>query len=715
MIRKIVMKNLSCASCINKIERRTSHLSYVNSASFNYANQMLLVDFKDGYNEQKALREIKEIVDLLEDNIDTYYYEFKPTAKKQTFLKEYFFVLIGLLIIVFNFGFYQIPEYLHLRVFDQEQLLNIILYWVGYFLLISRIFFKQLKNIRHFAFFNENTLMIIATFAAMFLGDHEEAIAVILLYSIGEHLQNKAVQRSKNEISALMNIKVEYANVLVGDKIVVKDPMQIKIGETVVIKNGERVPVDGVVILGTTSLNTSELTGEAKLRRVDVGSDVLSGNINVGDVIHIRASKEYSDSTLAKIIDLIENSTNNKSSVELFITKFSKVYTPIVVGLAVLLVLFGLIFEGWDSVIGEYGYLYRAATFLVISCPCSLVLSIPLSYFAGIGVAAKHGILFKGSTFLQRLTDVKTIALDKTGTLTYGSFFVTDYTDDETLKVAASLEKFSSHPIAKAIVTKFNKRRMYEVDNLKEVPGYGISGLIEGKPVLAGSRRFLETNGVEVKQEKMPVGSYTFISFNGKYLGYVVVKDKLKESSIDTVRYLTQHYDTVMLTGDNEDTSFEVATQLGGIEYYAALLPEQKLEKFNAIRTNSISLYVGDGINDAPLLKNADIGVSMGSASDLAIEVSDIIIINNDIRLLEMAIRIAKKTRLIATENIIFSLTVKVIFLALSALGIMYMWLSIFADVGVALICIFNSLRIILNKRYINRSFKITTNEEDEE
>lgn len=701
MIKKIVMKNLTCASCIAKIERRVSNLSFVNSASFNYANQMLLVDFRDDFNEQKALKDIKEIVDLLEDNIEIYYFENKPLEKKIWFFKEYFFVLLGLLIILVTFGFYRIPLLFHVgEIFPSW--LRIGLYWLGFVLLISRLLIRQIRNIRHLSFFDENTLMIIATFAAMVIGKHEEAIAVILLYSIGEHLQNLAILRSKAEITALMDIKVDYANVLVNDKIVVKDPLQIKIGDALVIKNGERVPVDGVVILGSTSLNTSELTGEAKLRRVDVGSEILSGNINVGEVIHIQAEREYKDSTLAKIINLIENSTNSKSRVELFITKFSRIYTPIVVGFALLMILLGGIIPNSTPILGEQGWLYRAAIFLVISCPCSLVLSVPLSYYAGIGAAAKNGILFKGSTFLQTMTNVKTIAIDKTGTLTHGSFVVSEYSDDETLKVAASLEKYSSHPIAQAIVQKFGKRRFYEVEGIKEVPGYGIRGTIDGKTVLAGSRRFLETNGIPVTLQKVPVGSYTFISREDKLIGYVVVKDELKANAAETVRYLTKHYDTVMLTGDNEASAREIAQRLGGIEYYAELLPEQKLERFNAIRTNSVSMYVGDGINDAPLLRNADIGVSMGSASDLAIEVSDVIITNDDLTLLEKAIRIARRTQRIAIENIVFSMTIKVIFLVLSFFGVMAMWLSIFADVGVTLLCILNALRIIFRNRYLN-------------
>ncbi|MDD3113434.1 MAG: heavy metal translocating P-type ATPase [Candidatus Izemoplasmatales bacterium] len=703
MIRKILMKNLTCSNCIAKIERRAARLPYVNSASFNFANQTLLVDFSDDVDETLALKEIKAIVDVLEDNIVTQYVEQKIEEKKIHFLKEYLWVLIGMGIIFFTFSAYRIPIWIN-SIFGTNfelwpQLVTTILYWVGYVLLISKLLLVQIKGIRNFNFFNESTLMIIATFAAMFLGKHEESIAVVILYSIGEYLQSRAVQKSKNEIASLIDLKVDYANVLEEDKIIVKDPLQVKVNDILVIKKGERVPLDGIVCQGSTSLNTSELTGETKLLSVDVGSPVLSGHINVGNIIHLKATKEYHDSTLARIIDLIENSTTKKSKTELFITKFARIYTPIVVALAGLLVLYGILFDP-NNVTTTSGYIYRAAIFLVISCPCSLVLSVPLSYYAGIGTAAKNGILFKGSAYLQTLTDVKMIALDKTGTLTYGAFFVQEYTNQETLRIAASIEKYSSHPIAQAIV-EYNQLPLYDLEEVEEIAGYGIKGIWNGKTVLAGSRRFLESYQITISDEKLPVGSYTFVSVADEYLGYVIVKDELKETSMDTVRRFTKQYDTLMLTGDNEDSAYEIATKLGGIEYYSELLPEQKLTKFDAIRTNSVSLYVGDGINDAPLLKNADIGVSMGSASDLAIEVADIIIMNNDIRLLEKAIRIAKKTRLIATENIVLSMIVKLMFLALSAAGLMWMWLSIFADVGIALLCVLNALRIVYQKKYL--------------
>jgi len=703
------MQNLTCSNCIAKVERRTTRLNYVKSASFNYVNQILLVDFEDEYDEERAIKEIKEIVDVLEDNIITHYVEDQVEVHKSNFLKDYKFVLIGVFIILLDLiGYRLFPflnDWLNIQIPPIGDTLGKILYWIGYGLLISKMLIVQIKGIRSFNFFDENTLMIIATVAAMAIGEYEEAIAVVIFYSVGEYLQSRAVNKSRNEVASLINLKVDYANVLVDGDVVVKEPSQVEIGDTIVVKNGERIPLDGEIIQGSTSLNTSELTGESKLKTVKEGDQILSGNINVGDIIHIRVSKSYENSTLSKIIELIENSTNKKSKRELLITKFAKVYTPIVVGLAFLLVLSGLIFD-WRNENSIDPYIYSAAIFLVISCPCSLVLSVPLSYYAGIGTAAKHGILFKGSSYLHSITEVETIAMDKTGTLTHGDFFIQEYSDDETLRLAASIERFSSHPIAKAIVD-FNHQDVLDVTDVKEVPGYGIKGHVDGKELLAGSRSFLKNHDIDIKDEKLPIGSYTFVAFDHTYVGYIIIKDELRETSMQTVRDFTQEYDTVMLTGDNEKSARDIAMQLGGIEYYAELLPEDKINQFDNIRTNSVSMYVGDGINDAPLLKNADIGVSLGSATDLAIEVSDVIIINNDIRLLDKAFRIAKKTRRLSAENIVFSIAVKVIFLIMSALGFMWMWLSIFADVGVAILCVLNALRVIYQKKFLTSKYKV--------
>ena len=703
------MKNLTCSNCIAKVERRTSRLKYVNSASFNYINQVLLVDFKEDYDPEAALSEIKSIVDVLEDNIITHYLEDKIEVKQRKFIKEYRLVLIGVLIILLDLiGHYLFPlinQWFGISIPALNNLTSSILYWVGYLLLISKMLTLQLKALKKFNFFDENTLMIIATVAAMAIGHYEEAIAVVIFYSVGEFLQARAVDKSREEVASLIDLKVDFANVLVDGNVVIKEPSQVQIGDIIVVKNGERVPLDGVIIEGSTSLNTSELTGESDLKNVHKGDNILSGNINVGDIIHIKVTKSYENSTLSKIINLIENSTNKKSRRELIITKFAKVYTPIVVGLALLLVLSGLIFD-WRGEGSINPYIYSAAIFLVISCPCSLVLSVPLSYYAGIGTAAKHGILLKGSSYLHALTEVETIALDKTGTLTHGDFFIQKYSNDETLRLAASIEHYSNHPIAKAIVD-YNHQDIIDVKDIQEVPGYGIKGIADGKELIAGSKSFLKKHHIKVEDEKLPIGSYTFVAYDQKYIGYIIIKDELKETSMETVRDFTQEFDTVMLTGDNEKSARDIAMQLGGIEYYSELLPEDKLSTFNNIRTNSVSMFIGDGINDAPLLKNADIGVSMGSASDLAIEVSDVIIINNDIRLLDKAFRIAKKVRQLSSQNIVFSIAVKIIFLLMSAIGYMCMWLSIFADVGVAILCVLNALRIIYQKKYLTQKRKL--------
>ncbi len=702
MIKKIVMENLTCVNCATKIEKRINNLDYVNNASFNFTNQIMTVDFNDDVNLDDALFQIKNIVNVLEDNVNTYYQNEKKQVKEVKFFIDYLPVVIGLIIFIVAFV---MNDIIYLR-FIHKPLPGWvkILYWIGYVFLSSRIIYSTIKAIIHKNFFSENTLMLIATLAAMYLGKFDESISVILLYSIGEFLQRKAVDRSKNEIGSLINLQVEYSNVIRDGAVVQITPDQIKIKDIIVIKNGERVPVDGIISKGNTSLNSSTLNGESRLTTVKEGDEVLSGNINVGNVIELEATKEYKDSTLAKIINLIENSTSNKSKNEIFITKFSKIYTPIVLVLAFALFIVPSFFyisqANFKEIVNKN--IYKTAMFLVISCPCSLVLSIPLSYFAGIGKAAKNGILFKGSTYLQIMSDVKTIALDKTGTLTYGDFFVTEYTSDDVYKIAASVERYSNHPIAQSIYQQY-KGELYSLTNVEEIPGYGVKACLDGKPVFVGNYRFLNNNGIIFNKVINKTGSLVYVAVDSKYYGVITIKDSLKETSIDTVRRLNKNYDTIMLTGDNEASANEIAKNLGGIEYYSELLPEDKLKKFNEIKDQGTAVYVGDGINDAPLLKEADIGVSIGDASDIAIDVADVIIIDGNISTLEKAFNIAKKTKIIVLENIIFSLAIKSIFLILASFGISTMFLSILADVGVTLIAIFNSLRIIYQNKYIEK------------
>lgn len=678
------MKNLMCSTCAGKIERELKKLPNINSATFNFPNQVMLMDVTEDFDETDALPKIKEIVDSIEDGVETYPYSKRNLIETKKRIDTYYTFFIGVTIYIIGF----LLQYFNIYWIEYS------LYWVGYLFIAYKIMSKTIRGLKRKDFFNENTLMIIATIAAMFVGHPYEAALVIILYTAGEYLQHRAVHRSKNDISNLIDLKVEYANILENDEIVIKDPMYITKGDIIVVRNGEKIPIDGFIIKGTTSLNTSALTGEAKLSTVKKGDYVLSGNINVGNVIHIEAKKEYKESTISKMLDLIENSTTHKAKAENFITKFARYYTPTVTALALLMV----IIPSLVNPSGYQDYIYRAAQFLVISCPCALVLGIPLSYFAGIGASARRGILFKGSSYLHMITNIDSIGIDKTGTLTHGDFQVSDYTSDLALELAASVENYSNHPIAKSIVSYY-KGPLKEFDNVTELPGFGL--VVEDKQgkILVGNRKLMNKNNISVKDKKTLTGSNVYVARYGKYIGKVVVSDTIKNSSFNTLRRLSYEYDITMLTGDNDAIAKEVSMELGGIKYRSDLLPEDKIDAFNDIESKGYKLFVGDGINDAPLLKQADIGVAMGDGSELAIDVADVIIMKNDIGLLEKAFRIAKKTKRIVYQNITISLGVKALFLLLAAFGISRMWMAIFADVGITLIAILNSLRLIYSKR----------------
>ncbi len=703
MIKKILMKNLICSNCAGKIEKALSELPYVDSASFNFPNQIMLIDVTDDYDEDSAIIDIRKIVDSIEDGVDTYPYDKRHLVESKKSINKFNSFFIGM--VIYIVGFIALYIYKGNEAFGMlfEHIIEdftmplafIPVFWAGYLFFAYKIFMKTLKGVRRKEVFNENTLMLIATIAAMSLGYYFEAILVIVFYTLGEFLQHKAVHRSKQEVSSLMDLKIDYANKVIDGKVVIVDPLSIRKGDVLVVKNGEKIPVDGRIIKGSTSLNTSALTGEAKLSTVSLGDYILSGNLNVGGVIEIQASKEYSESTIAKVIDLIENSTNHKAKTENFITKFARYYTPFVTLAAFLMFLIPTLLDPNPAHTSDY--IYRAATFLVISCPCALVLSIPLSYFSGIGAAARKGILFKGSTFLHSITNVDTIGIDKTGTLTHGNFTVGEYTNMETLKIAASADRYSSHPIAISIV-KFYEGEYYEFENIEEVPGMGlVIATPEGK-ILVGNRKLLGKHNVKVKDKKTMIGSNVFVSKNGKYIGKIVVKDEIKKSSMNVMRRLSKKYNITILTGDNEFIAKDVADLLGGINYESGLLPEEKIEKFNQLQSKNPKIYVGDGINDAPLLRNADIGIAMGGGSEIALDVADVIIMNDDLALLEDALNIAKKTKRIVFQNIIFSLGVKFTFLVLAGFGYSTMLMAIFADVGITLLAVMNSLRIIYSR-----------------
>ena len=588
-------------------------------------------------------------------------------------------------------------------VFNSElsYLFPLSLYLVLYLAIGYDVIFKAIRNISHGQIFDENFLMLIATIGAFATFEFEEAVAVLVFYQFGEFFQDYAVNRSRNSIKELMEICPTYANKIVDGSIEVVLPEEVKVGDVLLVKPGEKVPLDGIVKEGASSLDTRALTGESTLREIEVGQEILSGSINIESDLEIEVTKEFSNSTVSKILELVENASSNKAKAENFISKFAKFYTPIVCLLALLLVVIpGSITGDWMT------WLTRSLNFLVVSCPCALVISIPLSFFSGIGIASKNGILIKGSNYIEKLNKANIFIFDKTGTLTEGDFEVSkvypEDKKDEILSLAAIAESKSDHPIANSI------KKAYVVDDnlsysLTNVQGRGIIAKKDDEVILCGNAKLLKENGIEFK-EADEIGSVIYVAKNNIFLGYIVVQDKIKEESKEVISYLNSKGKTIMLTGDNSSVANKVASYLNLTSYKASLLPQDKVKEVeNIIKNkgkNDVVCYVGDGINDAPSLMIADVGISMGKVgSDAAIEASDVVITNDNLTKIKLSKRIAKKVITIVNENIYFAIGVKVLVLILSALGYAEMWLAIFADVGVSLLAILNSLRVNLIKK----------------
>ena len=588
-------------------------------------------------------------------------------------------------------------------VFDSElsYLFPLSLYLVLYLAIGYDVIFKAIRNISHGQIFDENFLMLIATIGAFATFEFEEAVAVLVFYQFGEFFQDYAVNRSRNSIKELMEICPTYANKIVDGSIEVVLPEEVKVGDVLLVKPGEKVPLDGIVKEGASSLDTRALTGESALREIEVGQEILSGSINIESDLEIEVTKEFSNSTVSKILELVENASSNKAKAENFISKFAKFYTPIVCLLALLLVVIpGSITGDWMT------WLTRSLNFLVVSCPCALVISIPLSFFSGIGIASKNGILIKGSNYIEKLNKANIFIFDKTGTLTEGDFEVSkvypEDKKDEILSLAAIAESKSDHPIANSI------KKAYVVDDnlsysLTNVQGRGIIAKKDDEVILCGNAKLLKENGIEFK-EADEIGSVIYVAKNNIFLGYIVVQDKIKEESKEVISYLNSKGKTIMLTGDNSSVANKVASYLNLTSYKASLLPQDKVKEVeNIIKNkgkNDVVCYVGDGINDAPSLMIADVGISMGKVgSDAAIEASDVVITNDNLTKIKLSKRIAKKVITIVNENIYFAIGVKVLVLILSALGYAEMWLAIFADVGVSFLAILNSLRVNLIKK----------------
>lgn len=582
--------------------------------------------------------------------------------------------------------------------------LQIALFIISYIIVGGDVVKRAVKNIFKGQVFDENFLMSIATIGAFFIGEYPEGVAVMLFYQVGELFQSYAVGKSRKSIASLMDIRPDYANVKKGDELVKVDPDEVQIGDIIVIKAGEKIPLDGKVIEGSSMIDTSALTGESVPREVEVGSDILSGCININGVITVEVTKEFGESTVSKILDLVENASSKKSNSEQFITKFARYYTPVVVIIAVFLaiipplVIDGATFSDW---------IYRALAFLVVSCPCALVISIPLSFFGGIGGASKKGVLVKGSNYLEALAETEIVVFDKTGTLTKGVFNVQEIhpegvSKEELLELTAHAESYSNHPISLSLKRAYSK----EIDNgrisdVEEISGHGVIATVDGKKVMAGNIKLMKMMDIPYFKGEL-IGTIVHVAVNNKYIGYIVIADEVKEDSAQAIKELkaANIKQTVMLTGDNKSIGSKVAKELGLDKVYAELLPADKVEKLEELFSQKSKkgklAFVGDGINDAPVLARADIGIAMGGlGSDAAVEAADVVIMTDEPSKIATAMKISKKTLKIAHQNIVFAIGIKIIVLILSAFGIATMWAAIFADVGVTIIAVLNAFRAL--------------------
>ena len=559
------------------------------------------------------------------------------------------------------------------------------------------IVWQAAKNLLKGRMLDENFLMTLATIAAFIIGEYPEAVAVMIFYKIGEYMQGKAVGYSRKEIAKAMDIRPDFARVLRNGKAQIVKPQEVRVGEVLEVRVGEKLPLDGVIIEGTSLLDTSMLTGEAVPTPVAVNSEVLSGSINKEGVLKVKVATSFKNSTVSKILELIENATSKKSKSEHFITKFARWYTPIVVGLAAFTAIVpSLVTGNWEH------WVYSSIIFLVISCPCAVVVSVPLGFFAGLGASAHKGVLIKGSNYLEELNGINTIVLDKTGTITKGKFGITHIeglteTKENILQYAASLEQRSNHPIARSIVEAYEGTLYESVTELKEISGEGVVATIDGEMILAGNEKLMARYQIQVPHADY-IGSYVYVAKDDTALGYIVVADQIKEDSKTAISKLRAQgiQKVVMLTGDKAEIANEVGKEVGVDQVYAELLPQDKVEKLEAIIKEGKVAFVGDGINDAPVLARADIGIAMGGVgSDAAIEAADVVLMTDELSSISDALNIAKRTRQIVTQNIVFALGVKFIVMALSLFGIANMWLAIFADVGVSLIAVMNSIRVL--------------------
>ena len=671
---KYNINNLDCANCAREIEEMLNNNTNFNNAVVNFSTCKISYESDKDY----TLEELNTLIKSLEPDA---YITLNEEVEESTSKEYYLSILIVALVVGLLGYFLPLPK-----------IVKIILYLISYSLLLYKTSINAIKLLKKGSGINENALITVSCIGALLIGEVLEGMMVITLYTIGKILEEKAINNSRKSIKDLLDIKEPFAYLVDGKKIVKIPVEKVKKDDVLVVKKGEKVPVDGVIIKGSSSLDTSALTGESELVSVNVSDEVLSGSINMGDVLEIKATNTFSNSTVAKILDLLESATDKKTKTENMVTKFSKVYTPIIIGLAILItIILPLIFK-----VPFKTSLYRALTFLVISCPCAIAISVPLSYFTGIGTASKKGILVKGSNYLDNLSNTTSIIFDKTGTLTNGTFNVEKievlddkYSKEEIIDILIKGESLSNHPIAKSIL-KLKKGKIDNSDVLdyKEIEGNGISFKLNKKNVLIGNSKLC---GCDIDTD-------LHLSINGKHVASVVINDGIKENAKETINKLKNiNIKTYMFTGDKKAVALNIGKKLGLDEIKYEMLPQDKFKAFEKVSDNSkVTIFVGDGINDAPVLRRADIGISMGGVgSDSAIEASDIVLMSDELSRIPLAINISKYTKRIIKENLIFAMSVKVVILLLSVFGYANMWLAVFADTGVTLLTILNTLRIM--------------------
>lgn len=680
---KFNIKNIDCADCANKIAEKAMEIEGVEHAEADFMHAILRVQFatSEYIRIENALREMiaREEPDV---EFSRYYAEQKVEKKEEHSTQM---MIIRLVLGAFLFGLS----------FILTGITSSISTLVAYIILGYDVIYKAFNNLRRGNLLDEHFLMTIATFAALYLSDWKEATGVMLFYQIGEFFQDLAVDHSRKSIASLMDIRPDYASVQSGTEFIKVDPTEVQIGEIIQVKPGERIPLDGIVVSGSSSLDTASLTGESNLRDVDVDDEVISGVVNTSGVLLIRTTKEFAQSTVSRILSIIEENNETKSKQEKFITKFSHYYTPIVVALAVIVAIVVSLVTG-DMNEG----IYRACTFLVISCPCALVISIPLSFFTGIGGLSMHGIMLKGANYVEKIAEIRTIVFDKTGTLTTGQFEASQLLDslDDTklMKLAAYAESYSNHPIAKAIQYAYqNEVDQTKISDMQEVAGRGISITLENHHVLVGNYKMMAENGIGCKQYMEP-GTYVYVAEDGIFLGCILLKDTVKKNAANAIRSLNKNHACMMVSGDAKEICQEVGKELDIDSIYGGCLPEDKITCVNTVKKDGVVAFVGDGVNDVPVMRSADIGFAMGSlGSDAAIEAADVIITDDNLNKIDTTIRQAKRIIRIANQNIVFAIAIKVFALVLGALGIANMWMAIFADTGVAILCVINAVRLL--------------------